>query len=66
MRYVGGCSAKFSMAVGAGIGPDEGAAVGRQRGKEEEGYDSWTVSKQASKLVLGYERWNSKSRRPAN
>jgi hypothetical protein len=51
--------AKFSIVVGAGIDPDEGAAAGRQRGKEKEGCDSWTLSKQVPKLVPGYERWNS-------
>jgi hypothetical protein len=33
--YVGGCAARLSIVAGAGIGPNEGAAVERQRASRE-------------------------------
>jgi hypothetical protein len=37
---VGGCAAGLSIVTSAGIGPDKGAAVGRQKGgKEQRGRD---------------------------
>jgi len=55
--YVGGCSAKLLIAVNTDSGPNEGAAVGRQRGKEQEDCDSWALLLPGVKVNEPSQMW---------
>jgi len=47
--YVGGCAARLSIAVGAGIGLDEGAAVGRRGRQGAEWQWQWLLGSAATR-----------------